>query len=55
MNTDTDLLAPHLLHEELSRAQQSGRLGEAHRENVRVNRAQALGYQLRLAMVRLIC
>jgi hypothetical protein len=60
MTTDTDLRAQHLLPEELSRAQQSVRLGEAHHQHHqhnqhdRVTQAYLLGYKARLVLGRLI-
>jgi len=57
MTTDTDLRAQHLLPEELSRAQQSVRLGEAHHQHNqhdRVTQAYLLGYKARLVLGRLI-
>jgi hypothetical protein len=54
MTTNTDLIDPNLLPQELSRAQQSGRLGEAQHEHDALTRAYVLGYQLRLALGRLI-
>ena len=54
MTTETVLATPHLLHEELSRAQQAGRLGEAHHEHDRLTQAYLLGYRARLALARLI-
>ena len=54
MTTDTTLSVPHLLYEELSRAQQSVRLGEAQHEHHRMTQAYLLGYKARLALGRLI-
>jgi len=53
MTTDTELNPANLIPEALSRAQQSGRLGEAPYRNHRVTRAHRLGYKARLALARL--
>ena len=54
MSIHTDAITPYLLQEELSRAQQSVRLGEAQREHDRVNKAYLMGLQLRLVLGRVI-